>query len=174
MLQPYLNAKSENFTLQDPRSPFLQLEMPCDTAEIVPCCISASSRAEFQDSSHALSTGLYPSAYEVLPVVSTAFPGLSLRKKNGHSATASFGVAVLFVAESQLETIVQQTERELGRELTPRETFYLALSEACSPSQATHREERQEAASLQPSEAFHCFPETPQILAGKDSKGGSA
>jgi hypothetical protein len=102
---------------------------------------------------------------------------LSLRKKNGHSATASFGVAVLFVAESQLETIVQQTERELGRELTPRETFYLALSEACSPSQATHREERQEGsviASLQPSEAFHCFPETPQILAGKDSKGGSA
>ena len=45
------------------------------------------------------------------------------------------GLPVLSVAESRLETIVQQIERELGRELAPREKFYLALSEACRPSQ---------------------------------------
>jgi hypothetical protein len=54
------------------------------------------------------------------------------------------GLPVFSVAESRLETILQQIQRELGRELTPREKF--SLSEACSPSQPNRREERQEAA----------------------------
>jgi hypothetical protein len=56
------------------------------------------------------------------------------------------GSPVLSVAESRLEIIVQQIERELGRELTSRGNCYLALSEACSPFQPNHRKERQEAA----------------------------
>lgn len=33
-----------------------------------------------------------------------------------------------------LEPVEKRVEEELGRELTPREKFYLALAEACSPS----------------------------------------
>ena len=41
-----------------------------------------------------------------------------------------------------------EMREELGRELMPREKFYLALSEACSSSQPNRpeEEERQEAA----------------------------
>jgi hypothetical protein len=33
-----------------------------------------------------------------------------------------------------LEPVEKRVEKELGRELTPREKFYLALAEACTPS----------------------------------------
>ena len=33
-----------------------------------------------------------------------------------------------------LEPVEKRVEEELGRELTPREKFYLALAEACTPS----------------------------------------
>jgi hypothetical protein len=33
-----------------------------------------------------------------------------------------------------LEPVERRVEEELGRELTPREKFYLALAEACTPS----------------------------------------
>jgi hypothetical protein len=33
-----------------------------------------------------------------------------------------------------LEPVEKRVEEELGRELTPRERFYLALAEACTPS----------------------------------------
>jgi hypothetical protein len=32
-----------------------------------------------------------------------------------------------------LEPVEKRVEEELGRELTPREKFYLALAEACTP-----------------------------------------
>ena len=33
-----------------------------------------------------------------------------------------------------LEPVEKRVEEELGRELTPRERFYIALAEACTPS----------------------------------------
>jgi hypothetical protein len=41
--------------------------------------------------------------------------------------------SVLF-AETRFDETVKQIERELGRELTAREKFYFALSEACNSS----------------------------------------
>jgi hypothetical protein len=54
---------------------------------------------------------------------------------------------MLFLKENRLEELERQLREKLGRELTPREKFYLALSDACTASQPGQpREERQEAA----------------------------
>jgi hypothetical protein len=40
----------------------------------------------------------------------------------------------MFSEKITLEQVEKRVEEELGRELTPREKFYLALAEACTPS----------------------------------------
>jgi hypothetical protein len=54
------------------------------------------------------------------------------------------GLPVLSLAESRREAIVQQIERDLGRELTPREKFYLALSGAVRSNQITVKNARKQ------------------------------
>jgi hypothetical protein len=43
------------------------------------------------------------------------------------------------------EPVEKRVEEELGRELTPREKFYLALAEACTPSSDGSQDEYQKA-----------------------------
>ncbi len=68
-----------------------------------------------------------------------------LKKDDEHTATASFGVArALPRGKPTRANRVQQIERELGRELTPREKFYLALSEAVRSNQITVKNARKQ------------------------------
>jgi hypothetical protein len=48
--------------------------------------------------------------------------------------------------ETRLEVLESRVRQNLGRELTPRDKFYLAMAEACAPSEPPIKEELPEAA----------------------------
>jgi hypothetical protein len=52
----------------------------------------------------------------------------------------------LFDKEARLYELESRVQQQFGRELTPREMFYLAMAEACAPNEPATNERLREAA----------------------------
>jgi hypothetical protein len=73
-------------------------------------------------------------AYSPLSAKRTDFPVSTTSSATSRIKRLPFSGSLIMCSENvTLEPVEKRVEEELGRELTPREKFYLALAEACTP-----------------------------------------